>query len=70
MAILRTEFVNYAGDDKNRFDCLVDSTTDLSDLSYCGVGSLAYVRDQAEGSRVYVKTGSGWEAIASGGDEE
>lgn len=55
---------------KNVYDCLVDAVADLGELSYMGTGSLAYVRSEAEGSRVYVRTNSGWEAVGSVGSAQ
>lgn len=48
---------------KHVYDCLVDDAADLETLTYMGEGSLALVRSEPEGSRVYVRSATGWEAV-------
>lgn len=55
MAVLRKEPVNCDGKNRRIYDVLVDTEADLDDVIDIGTGSLAYVRGNEEGERVYVK---------------
>lgn len=65
MAMIRRDPVGRTDqpDNKTIYEFLVDSTGDLTGLDYAGVGSMAYVRSEPEGSRIYVRTATGWEAV-------
>ena len=55
MAVLRKEPVNCDGKNRRIYDVLVDTEAELDDVIEIGTGSLAYVRGNEEGERVYVK---------------
>ena len=69
MAVLRKEPVNCDGKNRRIYDVLVDTEADLDDVIEIGTGSLAYVRGNEEGKRVYVKVRDDrWKQIGDTGE--